>query len=78
MQVEITYASEQVIRFTISAGGKAIYMEKLLVRKTNKWKIKNVDFNSNYSIETQAEAVMKIQEEIDDYLKANFSTGYRS
>jgi hypothetical protein len=52
-------------------------MEKLLVRKTNKWKVKRVNFSSNYAIETQAEAVMKIQEQIDEHLKANFSTGYR-
>ena len=77
MQVEITYASDQVLRFTISAGGKSIDMEKLLVRKTNKWKVKRVNFSSNYAIETQAEAVMKIQEQIDEHLKTNFPTGYR-
>lgn len=75
MQVEITHVSDQVLRFTISAGGKAIDMEKLLVRKTNKWKVKRVHFNSTYSIESQAEAITKIQDQIDDYLMTKFPSG---
>lgn len=77
MQVEITYVSDQVLRFTISAGDKAIDMEKLLVRKSNKWKVKRVHFASNYSLESQAEGAMKIQDEIDDYLKQNFPNGVK-
>ncbi|MDP9230544.1 MAG: hypothetical protein M3O67_07720 [Bacteroidota bacterium] len=40
MQVEVIYHSEQVIRFKVSAGDKFMIMEKLLIKKTGQWKIK--------------------------------------
>jgi len=75
MQVEITYHTEQVIRFKITANEKVVEMEKLIIRKTNQWKVKRIHFTTSNKIETQAEAIMKIQDEIDYYLRKNYPKG---
>ncbi len=75
MTVEIMSHTDQIIKFRISAGEKSFEMDKLIVRKRNQWKVRRISFTSNYSIETQAEAIMAIQSEIDNYLKANYPKG---
>jgi translation elongation factor EF-1alpha len=44
MAVECIYISEQVLRFKITAGQKEMMMEKVLVKKTNQWKITKMNF----------------------------------
>ena len=44
MMVECIYVSEQVLRFKITGGQKEMIMEKLLLKKTNQWKIAKMNF----------------------------------
>jgi hypothetical protein len=69
MQVEIFHRSEQVIRFKISAGTKIMIMEKLLMKHTGQWKIKETNFQMTGDVKDNAESIMRIQEEIEYYLK---------
>jgi len=69
MQVEIMYKSEQVMRFKVSGGRRSIVMEKLLTRKRGQWKIQEGDIDPGGDIEKTAYGLMRIQNEIDKYLK---------
>ncbi|RTL60723.1 MAG: hypothetical protein EKK37_00785 [Sphingobacteriales bacterium] len=71
MQVEITYHSKQVIRVVITGGQKSLTMEKYLFRKSHQWKINNLDLNHQKSIQSQSEAILRIQNTIDAYFKEN-------
>ena len=44
MNVECIYATGQVIRFKVTGGKKEMIMEKLLLKKTFQWKIKEMNF----------------------------------
>ena len=71
--VEITYHTDNLIRFTIKAGEKELYMEKLLFRKTNQWKIKSASFNlSGKNTKDSATLIINIQNAIDRQLKNMF------
>ena len=48
IQVDITYRSENVIRFKIHAGTKWMLAEKWLFRKRNQWKLGNRNFTPDY------------------------------
>ncbi len=68
MNVECIYISELVIRFRITAGRKEMFMEKILIKKTNPWKITKMNFQFEGEEETIAMAIMKIQNEIEYYM----------
>jgi hypothetical protein len=68
MQVEKYYESSQVIRFKITAGGKGIQMEKILLRHRGQWKITSSNFAFG-RLEDSAYNIMRIQQEIDYWLK---------
>jgi hypothetical protein len=70
MNVECTHVSEQVLRFKITAGRKEMFMEKILIKKTNPWKITKMNFKFEGDDETIAMAIMNIQNEIDYYLNS--------
>jgi hypothetical protein len=68
MQVEVIYRSDQVVRFKVSAGERFVIMEKILVRKTNNWKMKESSFIMSGDPKNAAQAILTIQNELDDYL----------
>ena len=68
MMVECVYISDQLLRFKITGGKKEMIMEKLLLKKTNPWKIAKMNFQFEGDDETIAMSIMRIQEEIDDYI----------
>jgi len=68
MMVECIYVSEQVLRFKITGGQKEMIMEKLLLKKTNQWKIAKMNFQFEGDDETIAKAIMDIQDRIEYYI----------
>lgn len=62
MNVEIIYESVQVIRFKIHSGQKEMIMEKLLIKKTNPWKIKEMNFKFGDDDKYTAMSIMSIQD----------------
>lgn len=68
MKVEITYRSEQVIRFRISGGYKFMLMEKLILKNKGQWKIKETNFDLAGDPPKIARTMKQIQDEIDFYL----------
>jgi len=68
MMVECIYASEQVLRFKITGGQKEMIMEKLLLKKTNQWKIAKMNFQFEGDDESIAKAIMDIQDRIEYYI----------
>ena len=68
MNVECIYKSEQVIRFLITAGKKEMNMEKILIKKTNPWKITKMNSKFEGNDQTIAMAIMHIQNEIENHI----------
>lgn len=68
MQVQCVHASEQVLRFKISAGNKEMMMEKLLMKKSHPWKITHMNFQFEGDDKTIAMAIKHIQDEIEYYI----------
>jgi hypothetical protein len=68
MNVECTYVSDQLLRFKITAGRKEMFMEKILIKKTNPWKITKMNFKFEGDDKTIAMAIMRMQEEIEYYI----------
>ncbi len=68
MNVECMYVSEQVIRFSITAGKKEMNMEKILIKKTNQWKITKMNFKFEGDDKSIAMAIMHIQNEIENHI----------
>jgi len=68
MMVECVYISDQVLRFKITGGKKEMIMEKLLLKKTNPWKIAKMNFQFEGDDETIAMSIMRIQEEIEFHI----------
>ena len=65
MNVECIYVTEQLLRFKITGGKKEMIMEKLLLKKTFQWKIKEMNFQFEGDDKTIAKSIMKIQNEIE-------------
>jgi hypothetical protein len=65
MKAECIYVSEQVLRFKITGGQKEMIMEKLLLKKTNPWKIVKMNFKFEGDDKTIAMAIMNIQDAIE-------------
>jgi hypothetical protein len=65
MNVECIHVSEQVLRFMITGGQKEMIMEKLLLKKTNPWKVAKMNFQFEGDDESIAMAIMNIQDAID-------------
>ena len=68
MTVECIHVSDQVLRFKINAGQKEMIMEKLLLKKTNQWKIAKMNFQFEGDDKSIALAIMNIQERIEYYI----------
>jgi len=56
------------LRFKVTGGQKEIIMEKLLLKKTNQWKIAKMNFKFEVDDEAIAMSIMRIQEEIESYI----------
>ena len=65
MNVECIYVTEQVLRFKITGGKKEMIMEKLLLKKTFQWKIKEMNFKFEGDDKSIAKSIMTIQNEIE-------------
>jgi len=65
MNVECIYVTEQVLRFKITGGKKEMIMEKLLLKKTFQWKIKEMNFQFEGDDKSIAKSIMTIQNEIE-------------
>ena len=65
MNVECIYVTEQVLRFKITGGKKEMIMEKLLLKKTFQWKIKEMNFQFEGDDKAIAKSIMTIQNEIE-------------
>ena len=68
MNVECIYVTEQVMRFKITGGKKEMIMEKLLLKKTFQWKIKEMNFQFEGDDKTVAMAIMNIQDSIEYHI----------
>ena len=68
MAVECIHVSDQVLRFKITGGQKEMIMEKLLLKKTNPWKIAKMNFQFEGDDKSIALAVMNIQDRIEYYI----------
>ena len=68
MMVECIYLSEQVLRFKITGGQKEMIMEKLLLKKTNPWKIAKMNFQFEGDDKSIAMAIMNIQDSIEYHI----------
>ena len=68
MAVECIHVSDQVLRFKITGGQKEMIMEKLLLKKTNPWKIAKMNFQFEGDDKTIAMALMNIQDRIEYYI----------
>jgi hypothetical protein len=68
IQVDITYKSDNVIRFKIHAGTKWMLAEKWLFRKRNQWKLGNRNFTPDDDIKGNSAVMMDILRGIDQYL----------
>lgn len=66
MNVECIHVSEQVLRFKITGGQKELIMEKLLLKKTNPWKIAKMNFQFEGDDKSIAMAIMNIQDAIEE------------
>ena len=69
MKVECIYVTEQVLRFKITGGKKEMIMEKLLLKKTFQWKIKEMNFKFEGDDKSIAKSIMSIQNEIEYRIK---------
>ena len=78
MMVECIYVSEQVLRFKITGGKKEMVMEKLLMKKTNQWKITKMNFQFEGDDKTIALAIMNIQDRIEYYINPSKKRGLRT
>ncbi|HEY5774165.1 MAG TPA: hypothetical protein VIS75_16115 [Chitinophagaceae bacterium] len=68
MMVECIHVSDQVLRFKITGGQKEMIMEKLLIKKTNPWKIAKMNFQFEGDDKNIAMAIMNIQDRIEYYI----------
>jgi len=66
MNVQCIYASAQVLRFKITGGKKEMILEKLLLKKTNFWKIREMNFKFEGDDKSIAMAIMRLQNEIEE------------
>jgi hypothetical protein len=68
MMVECIHISDQVLRFKVAGGQKEMIMEKLLLKKTNPWKIAKMNFQFEGDDKSIAMAIMNIQDKIEHYI----------
>ena len=68
MRVECIHVSDQVLRFKVTGGQKEMIMEKLLLKKTNPWKISKMNFQFEGDDKSIAMAIMNIQDKIEYYI----------
>ena len=68
MMVECIYVSNQVLRFKVTGGQKEMIMEKLLLKKTNPWKIAKMNFQFEGDDKSIAMAIMNIQDRIEYHI----------
>lgn len=64
-KVILTYMTENVQRFTITAGEKRLLMEKHLFKKSGQWKVSRFDFTLKGNTKDNAVLLMNIQDAID-------------
>ncbi|MBN8687676.1 MAG: hypothetical protein J0M10_11670 [Chitinophagales bacterium] len=67
--VAVLYRTENIIRYRVSAGTKEIEMEKYLYRKTNQWKVDQLNFVRQGHTRTYEKMISDIQAAIDIEMK---------
>lgn len=68
-QVTVLFRTENVIRYSIRAGEKAMEMEKFLYRKSNQWKVEQMNFIRLGHTRTYEKMISDIQSAIDEEMK---------
>lgn len=73
LNVELIYATDQLLKFKISGGNKSFEMHKLIVRKSNQWKVQPGSFNfvMNKGPHETAAGIIVIQDALDAWIKKN-------
>ena len=69
--VEIIYNSDQVRRYKIKLRDKSFVLEEYLLKKSDKWKLK--EYSDNVDIDKLLKALSTIIEEITNYFKPKIS-----
>lgn len=68
-QVKVLFRTENVIRYSVRAGEKEIEMEKFLYRKTNQWKVEQMNFIRQGHTRTYEKMISDIQASIEQEMK---------
>lgn len=68
-RVTVLYRTENVIRYRVAAGTKEIEMEKYLYRKSNQWKVDQLNFVRQGHTRTYEKIISDIQAAIDLEMK---------
>jgi hypothetical protein len=67
--VEILLHNGTLLKLVVRAGGKELFMNKYLYRKSNQWKIVTVNFSFSGDSKRNAMMILEIQKEIDKVLE---------
>lgn len=68
-KVKVLFRTDNVIRYSIRAGEKEMEMEKFLYRKTNQWKVEQMNFIRQGHTRTYEKMISDIQSAIDEEMK---------
>jgi hypothetical protein len=68
-QVKVVYRTENVVKYSIRAGEKEIEMEKYLYRKSNQWKVEQMNFIRLGHTRIYEKMISDIQAAIDEEMK---------
>jgi CHAT domain-containing protein len=68
-RVKVLFRTENVIRYSVRAGEKEIEMEKFLYRKSNQWKVEQMNFIRLGHTKTYEKMISDIQAAIDEEMK---------
>lgn len=68
-KVKVLFRTANVIRYSIRAGEKEMEMEKFLYRKTNQWKVEQMNFIRQGQTRTYEKMISDIQLAIDEEMK---------
>lgn len=68
-KVKVVFRTANVIRYSIRAGMKEIEMEKYLYRKSNQWKVEQMNFIRQGHTRVYDKMITDIQSAIDEEMK---------
>jgi hypothetical protein len=73
--IEIIHNSDQVTRYKVKLRDKSFVLEQNLIKKSDKWKIK--EYTENVDLDKLQKTLPKIIEEIEMYLHPGLSSQAR-